>query len=298
MIGIVGASGTLGRAILRRLDDRGEPVRLFGRDPRALSGLTRGRHEVVRGDLRDDRWDDSLRDVDTLVLAAHGLVPPTRANSPDRVDDRGNRAVVDAARRAGVGRVVLLSAAGADPRSPVRFSAAKGRAEEHLRKSGVDYLIVRPTVFIESHALRLLADPLHRTGRVQMFGRGATPLNWVSAEDVAESVVDALGEPGAWGREVTIGGPDVMSRLDALSIIEARLGVAAKRRHAPRVALRVLRATAGRLNPGLAYLLDLAINEDRPPSGWDTTPPLDRCGSLTVAEVVERWAAGLEPTPS
>lgn len=291
MYGIVGASGVLGGRIAGKLLDRGDAARLFTREPRKLDG-PRGRGaEVVRADLRHTDWmTGALDGIETLVLAAHGMVPPVRNNNPHRTDDRGNRRIIDAAAAAGVRRIIFVSVADAHPQSHVRFLRIKGAVEEHLKGSGCDHLIVRPTVFIETHAILLLAEPLRTSGKVQLFGHGRTPLNWVSADDVADFIVTGAAANGDARSVATIGGPDRLSRIQVLEIIEARLGRRATRRHMPPILLRLLRSTAGRVNPALGCLVDLALNEQSNGDG-SSPPPLDWTGPTTVADVVERWVA-------
>ena len=87
----------------------------------------------------------------------------------------------------------------------------------------------------------LLAEPLREKGSVQFFGPGTTPLNWISAEDVADFAVRALDAGPRNGIDV-IGGPDNLSRREVLELIEQVLGRDARRRHVPVTAMRALRA--------------------------------------------------------
>jgi uncharacterized protein YbjT (DUF2867 family) len=291
---IVGASGTVGRRVARRLLERGEPVRAVSRDPARLAELTGLGATAVRGDLRTTDWlAAALQGVRALVLSTHGLVPPTRDNHPGITDDLGNRHIIDAAVRAGVEHVVFVSAtSGAS--SPVLFGQVKYRAEQHLRAaSSVRHTILRPTVFIETHALLLMAEPLRATGTVRFFGSGATTLNWISADDVADCIGDVLHGPDLGNRTLSIGGPDNLSRLEVLALIEQVLGRTAVRRHVPVAAMRLLRAFARPFHPGMRYLLDMAIAESTLPEDptW-AAAGYDWVGARTVDEVVRRWASG------
>jgi uncharacterized protein YbjT (DUF2867 family) len=291
MILIIGASGTAGSRIGRRLLDRGERVRAVSRDRSRLTDLERLGAEIVRGDLKEPDWmDGALRDVRSLVLSSHGLVPPTRDNHPGIVDDSGNRRIIDAAKRAGVEHVVFISAAPGGETETL-FGQIKQRVEECLKASGLAYTIVRPTAFMETHALRLLAEPLRDTGKVTFFGPGTTPLNWVSAEDVAGYVVRALDEPDLRHRTATIGGPDVLSRLQALELVERVVGRRAKRSHVPILFVRAMRSAVGPLHPGMRYLLDMALDEaSRSDDFGPSQHSLDWTGPTTLREVVQRWA--------
>ena len=286
---IVGASGTVGTRVARRLLERGDAVRAVSRDIRRLEGLRRLGAVPIAGDLRSAAWmPGALEGVHGLILASHGLAPPSRDNHPGLIDDEGNRRIIDAARQAGVQRVVLLSVARIAGR-PTLFEAVKRRAEEHLKGSGLPYAIVRPTVFIETHALLLLGEPLVAKGAVQFFGPGTATLNWISADDVADHVVRMLDvEPCE--RIDVIGGKDNLSRCEVLATIERVLGKRARRTHVPLPVLRVMRATVGPLHPGMRFLLDMALAEAAA-NGTTSPAPLDWTGPASVEDVIRRWAA-------
>jgi uncharacterized protein YbjT (DUF2867 family) len=289
---ILGASGTVGSRVGRSLLNRGEPVRVVSRSPSRLAELVRLGAEPVQGDLRTAGWmSAALEGVRSLVLSTHGLVPPTRDNHPGITDDKGNRAVMDAARRAGVEHVLFVSAmSGANPSS--LFGQVKYRAEEYLKDSGLTYTIIRPTVFIETHAVRLLAEPLRESGSVRFFGPGTTVLNWISAEDVAAYIVRALHTAQLRNCTASIGGPDDLCRLEVLATIEQTLGRTARRTHVPVTVLRAMRLLAGPFHPGIRYLLDMALAESTMPDDPSWVPrALDWTGPTTVLQVVQRWAA-------
>jgi uncharacterized protein YbjT (DUF2867 family) len=290
---IVGASGTVGSRVARQLLARGESVRAVSRDPLRLAALKQLGAVPVRGDLRATDWLASALDgVRAVVLSTHGLVPPTRDNHPGITDDLGNRQIIDAAVKAGVEHIVFISAT-SGARSPALFGQVKYRAEQYLRgASGVAHTIIRPTVFIETHGLLLMAEPLRAKGSVLLFGRGETRLNWISADDVADYIVNALHASELRNCTRSIGGPDTFSRLEVLSIIEHELGRTARRRHVPVPVMRVLRTLTGGFHPGLRYLLDMAVAESTVPEdpGW-APARYDWVGRATVRDVIRRWAS-------
>lgn len=284
---IVGASGTVGSRVAQRLLARGDVVRAVSRDIKKLEELRRLGGVPMTGDLRSQRWmGAALEGVRSLILASHGLVPPTRDNHPGLVDDVGNRRIIDAARQAGVEHVVFVSAAPVAGQSTL-FTTAKYRVEEYLKRSGLSCAAVRPTVFIETHALLLLAEPLRATGSVRFFGPGTAVLNWISADDVAEYVVRMV-DAAPCHRVDAIGGPDNLSRRDVLEIVEQALGRRARRAHVPVAAMRVMRAVVGSFHPGMRYLLDMALAETKAHDGA-SGPLFDWTGPTAVSQVVQRW---------
>jgi uncharacterized protein YbjT (DUF2867 family) len=295
MILLAGASGQLGRRVARRLCDAGMPVRALTREPSRLAHLAAHGAHVVEGDLVDGAWIPAALDgVEAVVIASHGLAPPSRRNHPGVVDGAGTARLVDAlASLPEPPHVVFTSVIGVEFATSA-FGRLKLATEQRVRDAGLPFTFVRPTVFIETHVLFLLGEALRTEGRVNLFGSGAVPLNFVSAEDVADEVVAALGNPALRGAVRTVGGPDVMSRLDALAVVEEALQMRAKRRHLPVPALRGLRALTRFTHRGLFYLTDMGIAEE---TRGETLRPdatqLARVGTRTVRHVVEGWAASV-----
>ena len=206
-----------------------------------------------------------MRGVAVCVSAVHGMAP-SGDGSPTSVDWLGNRNIVDAAARAGAA-VVMLSVVGAGPDSPMELFRMKWRAEEYLRASGVPWTVVRATAFAELWA-EILRSTATRSGRVQVFGRGENPINFVSVSDVAAGVVRAVTDPGLRGRVVTIAGPENLT----FNEFAARIGEAQRPRHVPRAGLRAMAVLARPLRPGLARSALTALAMDTTDMTADTTP--------------------------
>ena len=66
----------------------------------------------------------------------------------------------------------------------------KYAAEQALQASGLSWTIIRPTAYMETWA-KLIGEPLVKTGKTRIFGRGVNPINFVSASDVAQFVASA-----------------------------------------------------------------------------------------------------------
>ena len=82
-----------------------------------------------------------------------------------RVDDRGHRALIDAARSQGVKRFVYTSALGVSPNHPIDFYRAKYAIEQYLQASGLEHVILRPSAFMEWHAHMFNGKSILEKGR-------------------------------------------------------------------------------------------------------------------------------------
>lgn len=293
---IVGATGEVGRRVVRGLLEAGERVRAVSRDPARLQDAARRGAEIVVGDLRRSDWQEAaLAGVERVVIASHGLAPPSRSNTAKAVDGVGARRLIDAAATAGVRQLLFVSLSGAEREATV-FARIKRATERHLEASGVPWTVLRPTVFPENHALLLMGEPLRAGKPVQLFGSGAVKINWISASDVADDVVWSLQDPSALGSVRELRGRDHLSRLDVLALLERELGVSAKRQHLPLGAMTLMRMLTRPFHPGLATLLDMALDEER--RGGDPPDEHERAtwvGPTKVEEVVQRWVAAMQP---
>jgi uncharacterized protein YbjT (DUF2867 family) len=294
MILIIGASGSLGSRIATRLLEKGEPVRLVTRNPAKLDSFRVQGADIVHGDLRDPSWMPSaLAGTEKIVLAAHGLVPPTRSNTPAMVDGEGNRRIIDAAKQAGVKHIIFISVQFASADTPVEFGRIKYMTELYLQNSGIAYTIIRPAAFIETHALMRLGEPLRSTGKVKLFGSGQTPIDWISVDDVAEFAVRCTGEDQKMNTVHTISGADTFTTLQVIGIIEKSLGIKAKMQRIPIGLVKILRITLSPFNPGLKYIFDVVIAEDEAGSRMEKSlGQPDWRAPTTVEQVIKYWKNG------
>ena len=204
---VAGASGGTGRQLLRLLRHTDYTVRALTRDAAKESDLREagglgGADEVVVGDLVESADAERAVAEADAVLCAVGSSPGLDLLSREPVDGRGVVNLVDAAVAADCAAFVLESSIGvgsSEPGMPSVFRlflnafgivAAKERAEEHLRSSGVPYTIVRPG--------GLTDDP--PTGEVVVGEGGDTVSGQIPRADVARLMVAALSSPDARNR--------------------------------------------------------------------------------------------------
>jgi uncharacterized protein YbjT (DUF2867 family) len=144
---ILGASGPVGKALAPRLVAAGSEVRAVvsrQEDPEPLRALGA---KVAVGDPSDpELLATVLRDAHTLCHLVGGLFHADPEYEP--VIAGGARAAAEAAVEAGVARLLLLSYPGADPGSGNAYLRARGLAEEALRGSGLDHVVIRSTLVL------------------------------------------------------------------------------------------------------------------------------------------------------
>jgi uncharacterized protein YbjT (DUF2867 family) len=205
---VIGATGTIGSEVFRRLTSAGERPRAFVRDPqRAPAGLDDAVEYVV-GDLdRPETLEAGLAGVDRVFLL-------TRQS---RRQPQQERNVIDAAVRAGASHLVKLSVFRADERSPLQIARQHREMERAVEQSGLSYTIVRP-VFLMQNLLGMVRDGAIRTAAED--GR----LAMVDARDVAAVAVATLKGRGHEGRTYTLTGPQSLTFDEVADIVAQQTG--------------------------------------------------------------------------
>jgi NADH dehydrogenase len=190
--------------------------------------------------------------------------------TPESVDRDGNAHLISAAARNGAA-FVLISGIGAAPDHPWELARAKHAAEENLRQSGVPYAIIRPSAFTETWGGMMLSS-LQTSGRIQVFGRGDNPSNFVSVIDVAALVESVVTGERLGSREIDFGGPDTLTFNQLAAIVQDVAGRRAAVRHIPRPVLRAMSHVARPLNPQLARQSRAAVVLDTIDMSFDPRP--------------------------
>jgi uncharacterized protein YbjT (DUF2867 family) len=267
MILLAGGTGHLGSVLVDLLAARGMPVRILSRNPsRARTVIGKG-VDVVPGDVRvAPSLTAALAGVDTVISAITGFGPG--GVGPRKVDLEGNANLIDAAGAAGVKHFILVSIHDARPDHPMELYRAKFMAEQRLQESRLEWTIVRPTVFMELWA-GIIGDPLLKTGTATVFGRGENPVNFVSVQDVARCVEQAVVDRQLRGRTLDVGGPDNITVNRLVEIVAESSGRQAKARHIPLAALRLGAAALRPFRPDIAGLLQAAVLMDTTDMSFD-----------------------------
>ena len=228
---VAGASGFLGGAILRAVVADGHEVTALSRSPR---GGPAGAVKWVSGDVvRPETLGSALAGQEVVIDAVQfpnsPIENPKKGYTFERVDFGGTRNLVDAAVAAGVGRFIGLSGAGAAADAPYFWQRFKWAEEQHIRASGLEFTIFRPSWVYgpgDGSLNRFLAFAKFLPF-IPVIGDGKTRVNPVFIDDLAAHLVAAISLDTARGQLFEIGGPDILT-MD--QIIRAALKASGKRR--------------------------------------------------------------------
>ena len=210
MMLIAGGTGLLGTQVVHLLTAQGLPVRVLTRDPKRAQHLSGEHVELVTGAVQDGGAIARAVSGTRIVISAIQGFSGTGDSSPRTVDLQGNSALIQAARQAGVEHFILVSVHGAAPDHPIELFRMKYAAEQVLKASGLSWTIIRPTAYMETW-VNVIGEPLVQTGKTRIFGRGTTPINFVSAYDVAQYVACAVQDTSMHGEPLEVGGPENLS---------------------------------------------------------------------------------------
>lgn len=233
---LTGATGLLGGELLKLLLAEGHEARCLLRagSPNA-SRLDAERAEIFRGDAADK--EDLHRALQGTGALLH--VAGIEYAQP----------VVEATRRAGVGRVVVVGSTSVH--SSYEFRAGpKLRMERVVRRSGLDWTIVRPSMIYGSERDKNVQRLLRFLGRAPvfpMFGPGTNLWQPVYHEDCARGVYEALVRPSAVGRSYDLPGAESLTYLDLVKTAAGALGKKPRIVRLPLEPVRLLLGAAEKL---------------------------------------------------
>jgi len=235
---VVGATGTQGGAVARRLLDDDHEFEVYGltRDPasRAARRLADRGVEIVRGNL----WEpDTLVDAFERVDAVYGMTDYWEAGYDGEITQGRNLA--NAAADAGVEHLVLGSVAGASTDADVEMIETKGRTERHVARLGLPATVIRPGYFVQNFALRR-ADIREGTLALPLAPGRSLPL--ADTFDIGRLVVRALLDPDRYvGETVSLVG-ERRTLAEMADTFSAVLGRAVEPVHVP---IEVARSEVG-----------------------------------------------------
>jgi len=288
MILVVGATGTLGRKVVRTLLASGEEVRAMTRVLAKVDELKALGAKPIRGNLADpEALEFAVRGARAVVAAAHSVLGRGHESS-QAVDDDGHRSLIDAAKAAGVEHFIYTSVFQASSDHPLDFWRTKARVERHLEESGMTYTIVRPTSFMDMHAYQLIGKSVIEGKRAMLTGRGMNPRNFVASEDVAKVVVGALKIPSLRGQTIDVGGPQNLSGHDVVEIFERVSGRKAKVGHIPIRMLRMMSRAIAPVHPGVSRIMRMAVISETTDQTFD--PSVLRSRIPITLTSLESWA--------
>lgn len=196
---VIGASGLLAKPVIRHLDKAGFQLRLFSRT--VNRSMFDKEYEIVRGDVMNPNdLNPAMESCDAVHISLSKL------NEGIAV-----KKIADVAGQKGIKLISMVSGSTvAEENRWFPMIENKYQAEQSIIKSGIPYLIFRPSWFFET------LDLMIRDGKATQLGKQPNPSHWIAADDFARMVVTAYEKPDVRNRIFYIIGPEKYLMKDLL----------------------------------------------------------------------------------
>ncbi|HEX9164586.1 MAG TPA: NAD(P)H-binding protein, partial [Gemmatimonadales bacterium] len=226
-VAIIGATGYIGGRLVPRLLDAGHTVRCLVRTPGKLADrVWAHRVEIHQAELGNvGVIARSLVGCDAVYYLVHSMMTAGRAYAEE--DRRLARNVAEAARQAGVGRIIYLGGLGETGPDLSTHLASRREVEHELASTGVPVTVFRAAMIIGSGSasfeiLRYLVERLPVMITPKWV---STPCQPIAVRNVVGYLVGCLAVPETIGDTFDIGGPDVMRYRDIMQVMAEALGL-------------------------------------------------------------------------
>jgi uncharacterized protein YbjT (DUF2867 family) len=240
---VTGATGGIGRTVVRLLREHEKQVRAFVRLTSRYSELEHRGANIFIGDLRQEKDIQKACQGVQYIISAHGSDGDALA-----LDYRANIELIDSAKANQVQHFVFISVLGADrgyEDAPV--FKAKRAVERYLETSGLNYTILRSSGL--ASGLLPLAERFRETGFYLLVGDPKNRTSIVSTDDLARIIVDSVTVEAARNQILSVGGPEILTREDIPRILSRIFNREPLIINPPLLAVDGLRGALGFFNP-------------------------------------------------
>lgn len=201
---LAGAYGNLGADIFRELSKEGHEVVALDMAQRDI-GVT-GNFRFIKIDVTDPKTLEGVCDGADAVITTVGLTKGSATVSNYDIDYQGNLNLLNEAKKAGVGKFVYISVIKAETGPDVPMVNSKYLFEQELKKSGLPYVIHRPTGYF--YDIIKVFKPMIEKGKVTLLGKDPIYANIISTEDFAKFIVEHIGDEN---KTYSVGGKEKYS---------------------------------------------------------------------------------------
>jgi NADH dehydrogenase len=239
---VTGGTGFVGTKIVHALRAREHDVRALVRSPQRASTLEAWGCDLVEGDVTDAASLKAAVDGVDCVVHLVAIIKGSRAEF-ERVMEAGTEALVAAAKRAGVRRLVLMSALGTSETNSelVPYFHAKWAMEQTVEASAVEHVIFRPSFVFgaDGGVLPTFVRQVRWSPVTPIVGAGEGRIQPIWVDDVAAFFAEAVDSGAAGGRTFELGGPDVVTWNELYARIKKSLHARRPTLHVPVSAMRL-----------------------------------------------------------
>lgn len=266
-VAVVGASGFVGSHLVPHLAERGHTVRAISRHARRLPGWSDGVQPLTADVESGAGLGAALSGADAVVSLV--AIPREQdGRTFEAVNVGGVEHVLEAARAAGVGRIVHVSVLGVTDDPALKYLSSKWRGEQLVRESGLEWVVLRPSLLFGTGDgfFNLIKVTLTwwSPGIMAIPGDGATRFQPLSVDDLAIAIEASLVEPARAGSVYELGGPAYLSYREIVDAVMAATGKRRLKLGMPVPVLSAVTALTDRVLPAFPVSHDQVASLDRP----------------------------------
>lgn len=255
---VAGATGYLGKYILRELKKQGYNTIAVARDPSKLNDFSIDK--LIRAEVTiPESINGQFVDVD-CVISTVGITKQKDGLNYMDVDYQANVNLLNEAISSGVKKFIYISVLNGHLMRNLKMIEAKEKFVDELKNSGMDYIIIRPNGFFSDMAEIL---NMAQKGRVYLFGDGEYKGNPIHGKDLAEFIIKNMSEPV---KELEVGGPEVLTQNEIAHAAFNATGKKEKIVHIPgwisNVILRLIRWLSDQKTYGPVEFFMTVMNMD------------------------------------
>lgn len=231
VVTLFGGSGFIGSQAVRALARRGWRIRVAVRNPVLAIEIQPlgdpGQIQFMRCDITNPTdVAQAVRGADAVVNLVGVLHDAGGKRGFDAVHTEAAKTIAEAAKAAGVQRLVQISAIGADAASPSAYGRTKAQAEAAVRAVYPDAVILRPSLVFGAgdSFLNRFAAMATMAPALPLIGGGETRFQPVYVGDVAEAIARGVTRADAAGRTYELGGPSLYTFREVLELVRRETG--------------------------------------------------------------------------
>jgi len=229
---IAGANGHIGKEIVKKCIKRGLSARCLDLHPLTIERGDISKMEKIQGDVTHlNTAREAVKGIET-VLSVMGVRKDTEEMTHDKLEHEGTQNLISASKESGVSHIMYISSMGVKKNVPVKRLKTKWDAEQMLVNSGIGYTIFRPSGYFTDF-VEYFAPTIREKRSFRVFGKGLTRLQPIAVEDVAETMIRAIGNERAKNRIFPLVGPEIFTLREILTMLGKVMGKEVKIKSIP-----------------------------------------------------------------
>ena len=209
---IAGSTGYLGIHLVKELQSQKLPFQAIARNEKRLLEKGLKPEQVISAEVTDPTTlTGQLIDADVLISTV-GITRQKDGLTYMDVDYQANMNLLKEAKKAGIRKFIYVSVINGARMRHLKIVEAKEKFVDELKKSGLDYLIVRPNGFFSD--MKDFLD-MAQKGKVYLFGNGDYKLNPIHGADLAKAIMESIDTNQ---HEIIVGGPDILTQNEIAAL--------------------------------------------------------------------------------